>query len=305
MDKIINTVSTIFKERYGAQLKIERKTRGPEQKPYFLSHWQSPFVYSQTLRQVSFPIFNSKRELQAIATVSPVENQDAVIFDEMSQFLQLTIAEHMELSELANHQIQTEIAVEKAHADTRKIINLKTRKKDLQTHFEYKTPTVKEHVDLRPIWISGNSANLNAHIAFSIHDWIANWIFINAKEIPDLVWQDPNSWKNFPQVTIFVPNITSLSENKIKRLKENLIQLKKVEKHKPLIIVTSPVEVSPELEAFKSQFKYYKANDKSTARLQAHFLLFHHQEETPWVHQCKESKSLYFLPFSPRPKNTH
>ena len=28
MDAIINTVSTIFKERYGAQLKIEKKNGG-------------------------------------------------------------------------------------------------------------------------------------------------------------------------------------------------------------------------------------------------------------------------------------
>lgn len=305
MEAIINTVSTIFKERYGAELKIERNSGGQHKKPYFLSHWQSHFVYSRTLRQVTFPIFNSKRELQAIATASPVDNQDAIIFDEMAQFLQLTVAEHIELSGIIEQQIQTEMAIESAHVDHSKVVQLKTRKPNNVTHFEYKKQKPSKEADLRPIWISGDSGDFNSQIAFSIHDWVSNWAFLNAKEIPDLVWQDPNSWQTFPQVTIFVPNVSTLSENKIERLKDNLKHIKAMKEKQPLIIVTSPMEVSSELESLKSQFKHYNATDKITARMQAHFLLYHHKENSPWIHQNEDSKSLFFLPFSPGPKSFH
>ncbi len=303
MEAIINTVSTIFKERYGAHLKIERKQK--RQNQFGQPQWQSHFVYSRTLRQVSFPIFNSKKELQAVATASPVDNKDAIIFDEMAQFLQLTISEHIELSDKVEQQIETEQAMERAHVDPSKIVQLRTRKKDNMPQFQYKKPEIKRKADLRPIWISGSNETFNAHIAFSIHDWVANWAFINAKEIPDLVWQDPHSWQNFPQVTIFVPDVVSLSENKLQTLKDNLVRLRKLDGPKPLIIVTSPKQISPELEILQSEFRHYQANENVTARVQAHFLLYHHQDDKPWTHHCETTKSLYFLPFSPGPKNFH
>lgn len=305
MDAIINTVSTIFKERYGAQLKIEKKNGGVENKPDFLGRWHSPFVYSRTLRQVSFPIFNSKRELQAIAVASPVENTDAIVFDEMAQFLQLTIAEHIDLTEKKSMSERTQWALESVHDESRNIIQLKTKKIEPEKNIQYKKIEAKKQPDLRPLWISGKNENFNAHIAFSIHDWAANWAFINAAEIPDLIWQDPHAWQNFPQVTIFVPNITSLSEGKLKTLETNLKSLRQLKGPKPLIIISSPLEVSEKLERIKRLFKHYRSNEKVTARVQAHFLLYHHKEETPWVHQCEVTNSLYFLPFSSGPKNFH
>lgn len=305
MKEIISTVSTIFKERYGTQLKIERSFNIPRAQSAFAQRWHSPFVYSRTLRQVSFPIFNSKRELKAIATASPVENQDAIIFEEMSQFLQLTIAEHMDLTERREIQVNTQVAIEQAHVDRRKVVQLQTRKEPLRPHFTFKKTEPKKAPDLRPLWISGDNENFNAHIAFSIHDWAANWAFINAKEIPDLVWEDPHSWQNFPQVTLFVPNIVTLSANKIEILQKNLERLKQNKGPAPLVIITSPIKISPELEKLKKQFKHYQANDKVSARVQAHFLLYHHQNKSPWVHEDVDGKGVYFLPFSPTPTRYH
>lgn len=305
MEKIFSTVSTIFKERYGAQLKIDRRFNyNKVSKTYFRNHWNCPFVYSRTLRQVSFPIFNSKKELQAIATASPVENKDAVVFDEMAQFLQLTIAEHIELTDIKETQARTASVIERAHASSKKVVELRTRKKPENPAITFKKPKVKKKPDLQPIWISGDNLNFSAHIAFSIHDWVSNWAFINATEIPDLVWEDPNHWENFSQVTIFIPNINSLSEDKVQRLSDN-IQKIKVMKNKPLVVVTSSSKTKPHLEKIKKSFKVYRANDRVTARVQAHFLLYHYKESSPWTHQCLESDRLYFLPFSPSPKNLH
>jgi len=306
MEAIINTVSTIFKERYGAILKIETEFTETKRKPRFSSQWQSHFVYSRTLRQVSFLIFNSRRELQAVATAGPVENKDAVMFDEMAQFLQLTIAEHIELTDRRDIQERTEEAMELAHANHTNVVELKTRKiSETPASFQYKEVKQTKPADTTPIWISGTNEDFNAHIAFSIHDWVANWAFINAKEIPDLVWQDPHAWQNFPQVTLFVPDIATLSKTKLEILKSNLEQLSKIKGPKPLIVISSPTEISDELKELQHFFKCYEANDKVTARVQAHFLLFHHKKASKWTHQCKETDSIYFLPFSPSPTNLH
>ncbi len=298
MDAIFNKVSTIFKERYGAELKIDKKLTVTQKRQEKRSSFKSPFVYSRTLRQVSFPIFNSKQELNAVVTARPVDNKDAIIFAEMAQFLQLTIAEHISLIDELETQDQTLIAIERAHCDDNKVIELRT-KKDSVPHYQYKDFKKKKPLDRRPIWISGDNDNFNSHIAFSVHDWIGNWAFINAKETPDLVWEDAHSWQNFPQVTLFVPNIEELTSDQIRILRENLAKLQKMDGPKPLIIVTSQNEVSEELEQLKREFKNYRSNAKISARVQAHFLIYHHKQESPFLHECDETKGIYFLPFSP------
>ncbi len=305
MDKIINTVSTIFKERYGAQLKIERNLGTDKQVPFFHSHWKNTFVYSQTMRQVSFPIFNLKKELKAIATASPVESQDAVVFDEMAQFLQLTIAEHIELTDQVDFQNFTQQVIESAHVEPNKVVQLRTKKPVNLPTIEYKKRKINKKPDLQAIWLSGSNENFNAQIAFSIHDWISNWAFINAKEIPDLIWKDPHNWKNFPQVTIFIPDISTLPKKKLDVLKQNLSELKRSKGPKPMIVITSSVDLSDELDHFRSSFKNYKVNDNLSARVQAHFLLFHHKKNIVGTYTDEKTKGLYFLPFSPSPTRIH
>ncbi len=304
MDTIFNKVSTIFKERYGAEIKIDRELTATQKRHDIINGWRSPFVYSRTLRQVSFPIFNSKQELNAVVTARPVENKDAVVFAEMAQFLQLTIAEHVDLSDQLELKDETLIAMEKAQNDGGKVVQLITKKKT-NPSIQYKEPRKKKVVDLSPIWISGNNGGFNSHIAFSVHDWVGNWAFINAKETPDLVWKDQHGWQNFPQVTLFIPDIHELSEKKLKVLKENLTNIKKMEGPKPLVLVTSALETPDDMMDLRHLFKHYKSNDKVSARVQAHFLVFHHTSESPFVHSDDQAEGIYFLPFSPNSKLLH
>ncbi len=305
MDNIIKTISNMFMARYGTQLKIETSLPEKKAQPLFLSHWRNSFVYSQTLRQVSFPIFNSKSELRAIAVASPVENKDAVVFDEMAQFLQLTIAEHLELTQKKELQNETESALLRAHQDEHSnVISLKT-KNVIATPIEWKKRKAPKEYDHEPIWLNGLKDNFNSHLAFSVHDWISNWAFINAKEIPDLIWKDPNSWQNFPQVTIYIPKIETLSHENLMILKKNLLELRSVKGKKPLIIVSSTGLLSPEAEALKNLFKYYEVKENISAQVQAHFLLYRHRDIKPWNYLCAKSESLFFLPFSTPSKEFH
>ena len=300
MDKIFTTVSTIFRERYGAKLFIENR------KPHFNSRWQSAFVYSRTRKQVSFPIFNSRNELQAVATASPVDNQDAVIFDEMAQFLQLTIAEHFELTTELDQKIQTEMAIEKAHADNSKVIPLITKKKsDKDNTFTFKKRSNTRKPDLRPLWLTGDNKNLNSLIAYSVHEWTENWAFINANEIPDLIWEDESAWTHFSQITIFIPDVTNLDKDKVEKLMINIDQLKKIKGLKPLIVVSSSTEIPEDFMELRKHFNTYKVNEKNSAQVQAHFLLFHQKRQLDGVYQSEHSKDLFFLPFSPTPDKLH
>ena len=302
---MINTVSTIFKERYGTKLKIQWTQDLKGKSPTFMSHWKNSFVYSRTLRQVSFPLFNGKNKLQAIAVASPVDNQDAIIFNEMADFLQLTVAEHIKLTKNNQNLIETEQLIHRSHKLEPNVIEFKNRKKDAITHIEFKKTPAPKKPEFTPIWISGDNSSISSHIAFSVHDWVSNWAFINAKEIPDLIWQDTNHWKNFPQITIFIPKIDKLDNEKLEILKRNLTLLNKKSKNKPLIIVTSSNEVSDELEELKHLFKHYSSNENVAPRAQAHFLLFHYNDTKPWTHYCKDSGKLFFLPFSQSPENIH
>lgn len=302
---MINRISDMFRERYGTKLKIQWTSNTAGKKPVFMSHWQNPFVYSRTLRQVTFPLFNSKNELQAIAIASPVENKDAIIFDEMSHFLQLTVAEHLNLSERRGHLIKTEQAIQLAHkVSGSNIVQFKNRKSP-EPQIQFKKKNINSKTSFQPIWISGDSSEIGAHIAFSIHDWISNWAFINAREIPDLIWQDKNHWQKFPQITIFIPDVEDLNANQLQILKENLKVLASKKDQKPLIVVTSRKELSPELEELKLLFRHYQANTNVPPRTQAHFLLFHHRPEKPWSHFCRETGKVYFLPLGQSPTNFH
>jgi hypothetical protein len=307
MDRLVATVSRIFKERYGTQLVIKTKMQTQQNTPVpiFRSHWPSAFVYSRTLRQVSFPIFNSKKELQALAIAHPVENKDAIIFDEMAQFLQLTIAEHMELSEEHLLSQETELAIRRSSRDYDNIIELKTKKR-VSSHFEYKKTYPKREANLDPIWISDCSIENASQIAFSVHDWVNHWAFINAKEIPDLIWSDQTGWKNLSQVTIFVPDIHLLDTAQLETLKKNLSIISLTSQIKPLLIVSSQGSMSDELKAIKdSFFRAYETKPHVTPRIQAHFLLFHQQPETSWAYDCPSTNQVYYLPFSHRPETVH
>ncbi len=305
MDRLVTTISRIFEERYGTQLVIQKKSNQYNRhQPLFLSHWPSAFVYSRTLRQVSFPIFNDKRELQALAIAHPVENKDAVIFDEMAQFIQLTIAEHLQLTE--NKQIleETELAIHRSHLENSKVIELRTRKKGPQG-FEYKRVQTKRETNLDPIWINQATTHAASQIAFSLHDWVSNWAFINAKEIPDLIWSDQAGWDSLAQVTIFIPDVETLNESELTMLKKNLESVQKHKTLRPLVIVSSSQKISPQLEQLQSLFRQYTAKAHITPRIQAHFILFQQKSEPLWSHKCEKSNQIFYLPFSHKPELIH
>ena len=159
MDNIITRVSKMFNDRYGAQLRIESKQGASGSN--ISNYWPSAFVYSRTLRQVSFPIFDSSKNLKAVATASPVENQDAVIFDEMAQFIQLTIADHIDLKDRNELLIGQEKALALEGAEPGKVVPIRTRKKSDYQYVEYKKQRPKGEVDLKPIWIHGDDKALD------------------------------------------------------------------------------------------------------------------------------------------------
>jgi len=305
MDRLVATISRIFEERYGTQLVVQKKSsRSNQQQPLFLSHWPSAFVYSRTLRQVSFPIFNEKRELLAMAIAHPVENKDAIIFDEMAQFLQLTIAEHIQLSEQKLCLDETELAIQRSHWDSSKVIELRTRKKGSQG-FEYKRVQTKREMNLDPIWIHEASTYVASQIAFSVHDWAANWAFINAKEIPDLIWSDQTGWDSLAQVTIFIPDIDTVGGPEMAILKKNLESLNQHKNLRPLVIVSSSRKGSSEHDQLQSLFRQYTAKAHITPKIQAHFILFQQKPDPLWSHKCEKSHQVFYLPFSPKPELIH
>ena len=303
MSDVISKMSALFRERYSTDLKIEW-TGGKKTHPVFFGQWKASFVYSTTHKQVSFPLFNNKNELKAIARVFPVENKDAVVFSEMSDLLQLTVGEHLMLVEKKDYHIKVEEHLRSQENSSENIVQLKT-KKNHPTSIIYKKQNVKKAPSFEPIWIESLDQNIANHIAFALHDWANNWAFINAREIPDLIWQDENYWKNFPQITIFIPHVDQLDPAKVKIIIENIKELRGSADLKPLVIVTTKKPPSKELANLLLLFKYYKANSNVPPRAQAHFLLFHHKSERPWTYYNKSQDKVYFLPFHPPSNQIH
>lgn len=307
MDRIFTTIARLFLARYGTQLHIKTQLDDVKNRPLFLSHWKNAFVYSCTHKQVTFPIFNSKKELLAIAIASPVENKDAVAFDEMSQFLQLTVGEHLELSQKKIIQQEQESWIQRNHDDTHKVISLKTRR-EWHPNIQWKKDTKKASQishPKEPLWLDGNNENFNSHLAFSIHDMLSNWAFINAREIPDLIWKDPNHWESFPQVTLFIPQVSSLSAEKLSILKTNLIKLKSFDQQKPLIILSNTGPLTESAEQIKLLCQFYHVKQKLNASVQAHYLLSNYRGQKPWMVQENSTQQVYFLPFNKAPRQIH
>ncbi|MCB0377954.1 MAG: hypothetical protein KDD33_05630 [Bdellovibrionales bacterium] len=302
VDDVISQIRSIFVRRYETQLSIQWAHQ-LKVKPSFVRPTTSSFVYSTSLKQVTFPIFNQKQELQALAVVSPVENKDAVVFGEMASFLQLTMAEHLELTDKSNTLERTETALHIAHSAPNNLLMFK--KKPEAPIIQKKNVQLRRQPSLEPIWICGAQPSLANQIAYSVHDWVSNWAFINAKEIPDLIWRDREYWMSYSQITIFIPDIDLLDLAKQQRLHENILALRKVTGKKPFVIVTSENPPEGQLEELKPLFNFYKANTKVSPRAQAHFLLFHHKDEKPWSYRDKEQESLYFLPLGPSSDRIH
>ena len=302
MEKTIKSICYLFEQRYGVPLNIEFVSHMKPADP--LPGLRAPFIYSRSLRQVSFSFFDGEKKLKVMAVASPVDNQDAIVFGEMAQFLQLTLGESLLVHEQKALKEGTLEHLERLGAKKGKVVPFHRGKKSRSPGFQFKKPQLKP--DIQPIWIAGGKEALNIQIALSIHECVGHWAFINAAEIPDLMWQDPHAWKQFPQVTIFIPHIGDLSPDQVSKLKASLEMFEKYQDQKPLIIATGPVEIPAPLESLKGHFKYYEAKEKLKPKAQAHLLLYHYAKlrKNQWVHQSTED-NLYFMPFSPVPKDWH
>ena len=104
-------------------------------------------------------------------------------------------------------------------------------------------------------------------------------------------------------VLIILSSCTSSTSDM--NLSGNVEGLRKLQGQKPLIVISGPTELNLDLESLRDQFKHYKANEKASPRVQAHFLLYHHKQETQFVHECDKTKGVFFLPFSPGSKQWH
>jgi|GEM_PF-3147574 len=295
MSSFHTKVSQLFGDRFGTQLVIKWSNPLSLGKDS-LKDWQTTFVYSRTRRQVSFPIFSKNNQLRAIAIAHPVGNNDAVRFQEMSQFLQLTVTESLNAHDRLEVLENSEAVFQKSHNEDTNVIRWPANKKQSTTGAELQDETKKTY-SFQPIWLYGEDHQLNLKVAYAAHEWVRNWAFINVKEIPDLFWQKKESWLSYAQMTILIPQVESLSERQWSILESNL---KEVSNHlgpKPLILLTS--QDSPEAlrKGQAHRFKAYRTNSELTPKAQAHFLLFQQTEQRGWIHHCQRLKGLYFLPF--------
>lgn len=303
MDKTIKSASQLFEKRYGAQLEI-KWTSQSSPNASSASDWQSSFVYSRTRRQVSFPLYDHENDLKAIAIASPVDNKDAILFEEMADFLKLTIAEQIQLQEKKDFTEHSELAFNLAHRRLKNVIPLpRRRSKNIEKLVTSNSRMRKP--DNRPIYLYGENKDLIHRVCMASHDWSKNWAFINAKEIPDLIWQDKDHWRDFPQITICIPDVESLSPKKQDQLASNIEFLRTLGDKKPLIIVTGNQHLNQTNSKLSKMFKIYSPSDKLSAKSQAHFLMFHFKNKESWTYQCPRNKGIFYYPFSKAPQQFH
>ena len=291
MKKMIFTVKKVFEEHYGVELQFQWACHLPKNQVSFLTYLKNPFIHSHVLKQVFFPIFDSKRHLQALITVGPVTKADPASFKKMSHFLEATISEYIDLNQKYQQQLQRQEIIEKLQTESNKVISLNTKRNRSIGH-EAQRPVSKLNITPIPLWIHGNNPKLNISIAFSIHDGSSNWAFINVQENPDLFWKDPGSWKDLPQITILIPDMESLSLSKQNHLERVLKSIKRKKKNKPLFVVTSSNKLSKNLDRFKTLFMEYQSHEKIPVSIQAQFIFHQYKKKTSTP---KPKKNIYPL----------
>ena len=291
MKKMISTVKKVFEEHYGLEFQFQWACHLPKNQVSFLTHLESPFIHSHALKQVLFPIFDSKKHLQALITVGPVRKSDPTSFKKMSYFLGATISEYIDLNQKYQQQVQKQEVMERLQTQSNKVISLNT-KRNCSIGYETQRSVSKLNITPMPLWIHGKNPKLNINIAFSIHDGSSNWAFINVQENPDLFWKDPESWKELPQVTLLIPDIESLSLSKQNHLEKVLKSIKKKKKNKPLFVVTS--SNNKNLDRFKNLFMEYQSHEKIPVSIQAQFIFRQYKKKIS-MPKPKKKKNVYPL----------
>ena len=301
MDNILNKISRLFTSKFGTHLDIQWHSSKILQAR--ARHWKTNFVYSRTNKRVSFPIFGPRHTLKGIATAYPVDNEDAVKFQEMANYLRLTLEEFVNLEEKARLIERKEEALENAHNLSSKIIRWPSKLKKAHPDIEPKIIAEKDpndaidNEDVGPLWIYGQEQKIMNQVAVACHEWVKNWASFNALEIPDLIWKENPDWTEFGRITLLLPNAEDWTPKQWKILEQNLKKIKNCGDAAPLLIVSSQKSAKELHPQLASDFKNFKVSNNLAAKVQAHFLLFHHRRNKPWEYQCDQWNQLFFLPF--------
>lgn len=297
MNSFNHRVCKLFNFRFGTHLKIKWSVPIVEASQVEKS-WKTTFVYSVSGRQVAFPIFNGKKQLRAIALAGPVENNDAIRFQEMSDFLQLTLAESIHLNDrkkgLTKHNLYS-TPIEKSRTSEACDVVKYPRAENVS-----KTPHSSPNGRPPALWLYGSDGKQALKVAYSLHEWAKNWALINIREIPDLFWKEQSCWTVYQQMSLLLPAAEDLTEAQWQTLTNNLQSISHGgdQKENPTLILTShlhPEVLRPEI---MDQFLVHKVHETITAQLQAHFLLFQDPNNTRSL--TESSKGLHHLIFLPQ-----
>ena len=286
MEKTITTIKKIFEEHYKVKLKLQWAENLIKEEFLLWNKHQNFFMHSRKLRQVVFPIFNSKRQLEVLATVKPVFKENRACFNEMADFLNLTVTEPLRLRGIYQEQNQKEDILQRFFANPGKVIPFKIKrpikalgktngllkKQMVSCNNKLKRLKSKKETGFDPIWILGDKNSVNTKIALCVHELSSNWAFINTKNFSDLIWENPKDWGSFPQVTVLIPEIQTLSDSKVAHLHDSLKFIRRL-KDKPLLIVTSSRRLSGKLKELKPLFKNCESNEKIPPFNQAQTIL--------------------------------
>ncbi len=285
MRETINIVKRIFQDHYKVELDFQWAENLNKNEFLSWNKHQTPFIYFCKFKEIHFPVFDSKKQLNALAVVRPVFRESRILFNEMAGFLKLTVTESLKLNEASCIQDKKEDILKRLAADPRKVIPFKTGN-PVNREITVRTLKPARTINFDPIWIVGNNARLNIRVAFSIHELSSNWAFINAREIPDLIWGNPGVWEKFPQMTILISDIESLSCSKVTYLHESLKFIKNL-REKPLLIVTSSGSFAEELQTLKPFFGQYDFNEKISTSRQARIIFHQHQNSEGKSYLCQ------------------
>ena len=251
--KVINKIKKIFQEHYKKEFFLQYSESFGEKDFLAWNECQTPFIYSEELRQVCFPIFSSKKRFKILVTVRPVYKEDSNSFSEMADFLSLTLAEPCKLKQSLRQIKREEEVLARLSSDPGKVIPLRTKRSleqqtrkttgkqsqnEINQSFLDFRNLSKNKTNLDPLWIIGDKSQHNRKVAFSIHNLTSNWAFMDFREISDLIWKDCRGWETFPHVTVLISDIELLSDSKIACLQKSLGFMEKL-KEKPFLIITS------------------------------------------------------------------
>jgi len=299
MNSFNERVCQLFSSRFKTQLKI-RWSIPVVDSIRLEKKWKTTFVYSVSSKQVAFPIFNGQQKLRAIAIAGPVENEDVIRFQEMSDFIQLTLVKSVELKEQRDQLIKKEFICTPQYKGAIVKYPSKEGQEMSPKNSRFQKPSTA-------IWLVGNDPKLNLKVAYSIHEWKRNWALINIREIPDLFWTEKDDWSIYRQMSLLLPAAEDLLDSQWIEMHENINRFKNMDPNEqPTLMLTSqldPALLNPEVA---QSFLIRRVYESVSPQLQAHFLLYQNTENPLAITQDQNLlESLIFLPSDSKQSTFH